>query len=163
MLFCSIISKRCEVGDLGSFPSLAVDSLASFMKSLPFSVFSVPYIGTACSASQSCWWMRCWSVWQSLNFLKDGRYKRAECDTIPQQQKSCCVNTLPEFSCDVPLFSFQAREGADKNLQVCGNHGNFDSPLGRSRIIYNMTDWSVPSILLPVWWCLSSLLTAEAR
>lgn len=111
MLFCTIISKRCKVGNLGSFPSLAVDSWASFMKSLPFSGFSVPYIGTACSASQSCWWMRCWSVWQSLNFLKDGRYKRAECDTTPQWQKSCCVNTLPEFSRDVPLFSFQAKEG----------------------------------------------------
>ena len=52
-LFCSIISKRCKVGHLGSFPSLAVDSLASCMKSLPFSVFSVSYIRTACSASQS--------------------------------------------------------------------------------------------------------------
>lgn len=50
------------------------------------------------------------------------------------------MNTLPEHSYDVPVFGFQAREGADKNLQVCGNHGNFDSLLGRSRIIYNMID-----------------------
>lgn len=50
------------------------------------------------------------------------------------------MNTLPEASYDDLLFSFQAREGADKNLQVCSNHGNFDSLLGRSRIIYNMID-----------------------
>lgn len=48
------------------------------------------------------------------------------------------MNTLPELPYDVPLFGVQAREGADRNLQVCGNHGNFDSLLGRSRIINNM-------------------------
>jgi len=38
------------------------------------------------------------------------------------------------------LFGFQAREGADKNFEVCGNHGNFDSLLGRSRKIDNLLD-----------------------
>lgn len=50
------------------------------------------------------------------------------------------MNTFSELSYDVPPFGFQAGEEADKNLQVCGNNGNFDSLLGRSRIIYSMID-----------------------
>lgn len=70
---------------------------------------------------------------------------------LSQNGGKYAMNIFPEPSSDVLLFGFQASKGADKNLQVCGNHGNFDSVPGRSRIIYNMIDWSVSSILFLLW------------
>lgn len=76
-----------EMQGLGAFPSLAVGSLVSCIKSLPFSVFSVSYIRTACSASPGFWWMRRSSVRWSLYFLEERHYKRAGYDIIPKWGK----------------------------------------------------------------------------
>lgn len=143
--------KRRKVGgNLGSFPSFAVHSLISCMESLLLSVFSILYIRTVCSPSQRFWWMRHWSmsfVFPRGKALWEGRlwyYRRIG-------GKQCCEYLARTFLRCSSLWFPGKGEGCQKLPSLWQSW---------NRILCNMFDWSVSSIL---WCSLSPLQIAKAH